>query len=340
MKPFAIAWLLSIALVGGSAIAQPVADTSESANAAFFKSPGWLGQKYFGREEYANLDAQVAEYIQSKTRTDDGRYALYMLTSELEHWFGNWGEDQDASMARKLADWHEQFPSSALQPIVAAMQMNSLAWRARGGGYSSTVTQEGWRLFSERNQRAWQILIENKKESSVIPTWYELAIQIGGEIDVPDEDLRQLFDEGIRRHPGYHPIYFTFIRQFTPRWGGNYADADEFILKQTKAKTNPEGEILYTRLYWLMDQYEDGSPSFFQDSKVNWTRMRTGFELMMRVYPASTWNQANFAMFACRAHDATAYALLRPKVDAVQFRAAAPEGISLEVCDARFMKQT
>ena len=340
MKPFAIALLLSTALFGASAFAQPATETPESSNAAFFKTPGWLGQKYFGAGDYEKLDAQVAEYTKSKTRTEDGRYALYLLTSELEDWFGNWGEDQDANMAGKLAAWHEQFPASALQPIVTAMQMNSLAWRARGGGYSSTVTEEGWRLFNERNQLAWQILSEHKKESSAIPTWYEYAIRIGGDAGAPDKELRQLFDEGIRRHPGFHPIYFTFMRHFAPRWGGNYEDAGEFILEQTKAKTNPEGEILYARLYWLMDQYENGSPSFFQDSRVSWPRMRAGFELMMRAYPASAWNQANFAMFACRARDATTYGTLRPKINAAQFRKAAPEGISLEVCDARFMQKT
>jgi hypothetical protein len=342
MKSSAIALFLG-AFLCGAATAQPAPAVPEAAppeTPAFFKEPSWLGQDYFNKDSFAKLDALVADYVKSGTRTDDGRFALYMLTSSLEEWFGLWTAEQDGSTAQKLDAWNKENPGSAMQPIVAAMQMHRTAWRVRGGGYSSTVTEEGWRLFRERDRRAWQILMDHKKESSVIPTWYELAISIGGEIDISDDELRKLFDEGIRRHPGYHPIYFTFARQFTPRWGGNYADADAFILEQTKAKTNPEGEILYARLYWLMDQYEDGSPSFFEDSLVSWRRMRSGFERMMLAYPKSAWNQANFAVYACRARDATTYALLRPKINAGQFQAAAPEGISLEVCDARFMKTT
>jgi hypothetical protein len=64
--------------------------------------------------------------------------------------------------------------------------------------------------------------------------------------------------------------------------------------------------------------------------------MRSGFEAMMKQFPSSTWNQANFAAYACRANDGATYFKLRPQVDAVQFERAAPAGISLEVCDERF----
>jgi hypothetical protein len=342
MKSSAIALFLSTLLYAASAIAQsrPLgAVDPEAGLPAFMKEPGWLGQKYFGEGDYAKLDAVVEDYTKSGKRTEDGRYALQLLSSGLENWLGLWDEGEDARMARKLSTWRERFPESAFQPIVAAMHMDANAWRARGKGYASTVTEEGWRLFNERSQRAWNILIENKAKSSVIPTWYDAAIGVGGDANVSDEQLRELFDEGVRRYPGYHPIYFAFLRQFAPRWGGNYADADEFILEQTAAKTNPDGEILYTRLYWSIDALEGRSPSFFQDSKVSWPRMRRGFELMMQAYPDSTWNAANFAIYACRARDATVYATLRPKIDAAKFKEGAPQGISMEVCDARFMKK-
>ena len=81
-----------------------------------------------------------------------------------------------------------------------------------------------------------------------------------------------------------------------------------------------------------------GSPSFFQESEVSWPRLRKGFELMQRAYPKSSWNQANFAVFACRAHDGNTYGALRPNIDPGKFKEAAPNGISLEVCDTRFLK--
>jgi len=342
MKTFAIALLLGTMTAGATAFAQQAAPTLVGVQVPQVSAAdaGWAGQQLFGAGEYNELERVVAEYTKLKTRTEDGRYALFMLTWRLADWFELWDEDQDSVMSGKLKEWRDQVPGSALQPVVAAMQMHATAWRARGRGFTSTVTKEGWQLFSERNMRAWRMLMESKKLSSAVPTWYALAIEVGADAKIPDDELRALFDEGIRRHPGYHPIYFSYARQLSPRWSGSYADADAFIVEQVAAKTNPEGETLYARLYWLIDQYNGGSPSFFQDSLVSWKRMRSGFERLMREYPNSPWNQANFTAYACRAHDATTYGLLRPKVDATQFKQAAPYGISLEICDARFLKKT
>jgi hypothetical protein len=342
MKPVAIALILSTLLGATTAIAQPISQNSQPSEAllAFLKDPARLGEQHFGAGNYEALESVVADLAKSKARTEDGRYALFMLTWHLHNWFEHWGTSSDSMMAAKLKTWNKQFPDSALQPIVAAMHMHVTAWRARGNGFSSTVTEEGWRLFKERNQRAWELLIDHKEVSSSLPTWYEKAIRIGSDAGVPDDTLRELFDEGIRRHPGYHPIYFAYIRDLAPRWGGSYAEADTFIREQTASKGVSDSDELYARLYWALDQTEQGSPSFFDESEVSWPRMRKGFERMMRAYPKSARNQAHFAMFACRAHDGNTYGMLRSKVDAGQFREAAPQGISLEVCDARFMKTT
>jgi hypothetical protein len=342
MKPAAIALFLSTLLGYATAIAQPVAPVTQPADElpAFMKEPGWVGHGYFGQGQYAKLDALVADFTKSKTRAEDGRFSLFLLTWHLHNWFEQWGAESDAQMTGRLQSWSKQFPDSAMQPIVAAMQMHVTAWRARGNGFSSTVTEEGWRLFKERNQRAWQILIDHKEVSSSLPAWYEKAIRIGSDAGLPGEVLRELFDEGMSRHPGYHPIYFAYVRELAPRWGGSYAEADTFIREQTAAKAVPDGDELYARMYWTLDQIEQGPPSFFQESKVSWPRMRKGFERMMRAYPKSARNRANFAVFACRAHDGNTYGILRPKIDPGEFNQAAPTGISLEVCDARFMKTT
>lgn len=342
MKPAATALILSALLGCATAIAQPVTPETQAASElqAFLKDPARLGEMHFGAGNFAELEAVVADLNKSKKRTADGRYASFMLIWNLHNWFEVWGADGDSMMTGKLQYWKKQFPDSALQPIVAAMYMHVTAWRARGKGFASTVTEEGWRLFKERNQRAWQTLVDHKDVSSALPFWYERAIRIGSDAGLPDDALRELFDEGIRRHPGYHPIYFAYIRELAPRWGGSYAEADTFIREQTAVKGMSDSDELYARMYWTLDQIEQGSPSFFQESKVSWPRMRRGFERMMRAFPNNARNQAHFASFACRAHDGTTYGLLRPTIDSGQFTQAAPTGISLEVCDARFMKTT
>jgi hypothetical protein len=305
----------------------------------FYTSPAGLGQRYLQDDNWAALDSLVDKLAVSGERAEDGRFWLYKVSRAANEWFETLPDEYDELLQEKFVAWRKERPDSAYASVLAAMQMHATAWRARGRGFASSVTPEGWALFRERNAKAWKLIQAGKPKSARIPAWYEEAISIGMDAGVPAAEITALFNEGINRFPGYHSLYFNYARQFSPRWGGDYAEADGFIKSMVAAKTNPEGEVLYARLYWLIDQYGGGDPNFFTESRVSWLRMRSGFALLMKQFPKSAWNQANFVAFACRAGDADTYYKWRQAVDRNEFHNAAPAGISLEICDARFTKK-
>lgn len=326
------AWIATAALTVGMAAG---AAESPSDQLAFMKEPEWLGQMHLGAREWMELDALVEKLAASGERSEDGRFHLYLLTAGIAARFH---DDLDVDNKGKFAEYRQQIPNSAFLPILEAMQMHATAWQARGEGLSSTVTPEGRQLFQERNEAAWELILAAKKTSDRLPTWYEQAIAIGTDADVRNDELTAIFNEGIKRFPGYHSIYFTYARQFAPRWGGDYDSADAFINARVAAKTNPDGEVLYTRLYWLIDQYA-ADPDFFDSSHVSWPRMRAGFEQLMKQFPNSRRNHASFVAYACRAGDGTTYFKWRQSVHPGFFRQVAPHGINLDVCDVRFTKK-
>jgi hypothetical protein len=254
---------LALAVVGSSAsvTAAPV-DRSDS----FYTSPAGLAQRYIQDDDWGALDALVDKLAVSGDRADDGRFWLYKVSRAVEEWFEALPAEYDSRLQAKFVAWQKQHADSAYGPVVAAMQLHVTAWRARGRGFSSSVTPEGWALFEERNAKAWEIIKATKPKSSRLPAWYEEAISIGMDAGASPREITALFNEGIDRFHGYHPLYFNYARQFSPRWGGNYAAADAFIKRQVASKTNPEGEVLYARLYWLIDQYGGGDPDFFTES--------------------------------------------------------------------------
>jgi hypothetical protein len=285
---------------------------------------------------FEKIDGQVDKYVATNARDVDGRPKLFVLELEFKDYLDLPGTD--AMAQEKTEAWQKDFPASAYRPIVDSMILNAAAWRARGHGFANSVTPEGWKLFHERMHDAWQMLMANRQTSSRIPSWYAHAIETGLDAGVSAPEIRELFHDGLTHHPGYFPIYFSYLRNFAPRWGGSFREADRFIREQVAAPVNVDGEMLYARLYWVLDQIEGQDESLFRQSNMSWPRMRAGFEAMMKAYPDSEWNRANFAAYACRAHDADSYGLLRPKVQDTKFWNAAPEGLSLDVCDARFRK--
>jgi hypothetical protein len=327
------AWMLVLAV----SVCSATAEGSSSADPNdFFSSPQWLAQKYLSSSDWPSLDKLIERLAKDRERSEDGRFKLYLTTSAVADRFKTTSLDMDDELRRQFEEYRTTIPESAFAPIIAAMHMHARAWRARGTGFASTVTPEGQALFKERSSSAWKSLQAAKHISSRLPTWYEQAITVGIDADVSRAEVLKLFNEGITRFPGYHPLYFSYARQLAPRWGGSYASADAFVQAQVAAKTNLEGEALYARLYWLFDQYGGRDPDFFAESMVSWPRMRKGFELLMKQFPDSAWNKANFVSFACRAGDAPTYAKWRDTVDAGVFSGAAPDGLSLEVCDLRF----
>jgi hypothetical protein len=339
MSPF-LRWVSAFTLASCLLAQVGSAATLEEQSAAYQQSPEWLGPEYLSEEQYAKLDALAEQLAASGELAEDGRPQLYKLARALAGYFETVPESFDWVWPGKFKEWRQRSPTSALVDIAEAMQVHALAWRARGHGFSSSVTPEGWKLFAERNARAWELMVAAKNPASPRAIWYQLAIDIALDADRDPSEVAALFNEGIKRFPDYFPLYFSYARQYSPRWGGSYQAADTFIRAQVAAKTNHLGDVLYTRLYWLIDQYNGADPDFFSDSRVDWIRMRTGFQSLMKQFPKGAWNQANFVSFACRAGDGPTYFKWRKTVDASEFQNAAPDGISLEICDARFTQKT
>ncbi len=319
--------------------AREAKDREVQASLALFReNPLWVGQQALRNGEWKKLEDLVESLAASGKRAPDGRLELHQLTSGIESSLEHMEEVTDKSMQKGLAEYQRQFPKSAFAPILPAMQLHGAAWRARGGGYSSTVTDEGWSLFAERSRQAWQKIMAVRSVSDRLPTWYEQAIKIGIDANIEDEELMNLFEEGIKRFPGYYPIHKAALRQLAPRWGGNYVDADTFIRAQVAASRNTEGEILYTLLYWQLDSHSGSDLGFFKDSSVDWSRMRSGFDALLKKYPAPS-NRAVFASYACRSGDASTYLKVSKGITSTEFEEYAPQGISLEVCNARFFRK-
>lgn len=303
-------------------------------------SPEWVVPQLLNDGKFEVVDAMVETFAASGERDQDGQFQLYMVTKGMHDSFEALTEQFDKIYAGMFEQWKSQAPKSAFAPIAEAMQRHAAAWRARGRGLSSSVTAEGEALFHERSTEAWTLIMAARDRSSRLPCWYEIAIWFGSDADAPQDQLDALFKEALHRFPAYYPVYFAYVRQFAPRWGGDYQSADKFIRAQVASKSNLMGDALYARLYWQIDHYAGQDQDFFTTSSVSWARMKKGFEELMAAYPRGTWNQATFTAFACRKGDAATYINLRRRVDVAQFRRAAPEGYSLEVCDARFTQRT
>lgn len=97
------------------------------------------------------------------------------------------------------------------------------AWQARGGGWASEVTEEGWKGFAKHMEAARDHLNE---AWNLNPGWPESATEMitvamaGHAHD--QESPREWFDRAVAAQLDYKPAYTAYMWSLMPRWGGSH----------------------------------------------------------------------------------------------------------------------
>jgi hypothetical protein len=298
---------------------------------------GWKAQGAYASGQFAKLDALIETLSQPDQLTDDGvprlQGVLVGLESFLDAW-KSWQSDFD-----RIAQWHKEEPDSYGADLVEVAAWMTWAWHARGDGFASTVTPEGWKLFGERLAHAEQVLHRCKARAMKSPLWYQLSLVIARDSGWDRTRYQALLDEATRRFPWYINFYISTSIYLSPKWGGSYEALDEFA-RQTVGTQLGSDHSLYTRVYWTLTENAMRDFQPFQDSKAAWPLMRAGFEGLMNRYPKSKWNLNAYAYFACRADDGSTYGALRARIGRDVIPDAWASNYSTEVCDERLLGHT
>jgi hypothetical protein len=251
------------------------------------------------KEDYAALEKLATELMKTEARFVCGLWKITPFMTGLSDPESK--DDEDWSKHQKaLEQWAKAFPDSATQRIAWASYLISYGWKARGGGYADTVTQEGWQLFREHFNQARAVLDELPR-AEWSPFAYMRRITIGMGLGEGTEEIVPIFDEGVERWPEYYDLYFAEAFRLMPRWHGKAGEWLEWLSR----KTTPENEVtdeIYARVTWeqVIFYWKEG---VFKATQVDWTRVKRGFAVMGKKYPDSWWNLSAFARLAYMADD-------------------------------------
>lgn len=265
---------------------------------------------------------------------DDGRPKLFALDGGYEFVFQS-GSDWSKSYAR-IEELKKVFPDKPFIALAEVRYWTNYAWDARGNGYGSTVTRDGWRLFHERLENAEKVLIDSKPYASSFPLWYDDMVNVQSALDRSDEERYKTFLEGAKKYKTYYPLYFTMENYLLPKWGGSWEALDSFVKWSVENTKDIDGTSMYARLYWSAYQGLRSEEKLFKDTRATWPKMKKGFEDLMARHPKSKWNLNNFAKFACVAGDKKTFLSLRRKIGKDVINDAWPEGASLDLCEAKY----
>ncbi|HEY8119046.1 MAG TPA: hypothetical protein VIE91_07400 [Methylophilaceae bacterium] len=265
---------------------------------------------------------------------DDGRPWISTLRPAYEQSFDifkDWSQALNQLNRNKIKN--QKSASLALQEADYWIQY---AWDARGRGFGSSVTDEGWKLFRERLLKAEKILVDTKPYSSDLPMWYDEMIVVQSALDRSPVERDKVFLEGAEKFKTYYPTYFTILNFLSPKWGGSWGAVDNLVTWSVNNTKETEGKSMYTRMYWAAYQGLPEGTKLFRDSYVSWPKMKAGFDDLMQRFPNSNWNLNNYAKFACLANDKKTFIALRKKIGTNIIPDAWTLDANQDLCDQKF----
>jgi hypothetical protein len=238
------------------------------------------------QEKFEELEAVAAAVRNGKTRFPGGGWKLSGFYRAINAPLG----DRDASDAdwevhlARLERWASMKPDSITAPVAVASSYRGYAWKARGGGYASEVSETGWRLFAERVKRAETSLQKAAALPARCPHWFfemqDMALSQGW----GKAQTQALFEEAITAEPQYYYYYQVQAHSLLPQWNGDEGEAERFAESSAKRVGGKEGDIIY----WLIASKlvcncgNEGS-----EDRLSWTTLRRGYDAMVQRYGTS-----------------------------------------------------
>lgn len=139
------------------------------------------------------------------------------------------------------------------------------------------------------------------------PAYYPLAISLGVDRSKDRKDLQRYVDFSMEDFPEYYPPHRAMLRALLPKWGGSYAQIDDYVeYVQDKLPAERRREM-YARLYTTLAGLEGDEVDLFLETIAKWPKMKEGYEDLLDRYPDSDWLKNMYAGMACRAKDGVTY---------------------------------
>jgi len=253
----------------------------------------------FNKGAYAELDALAERLRSQKLRFKGGGWQL----NEFYRTVGGAGSltATDAawqSHIDKLEQWIKESPASPTPRVALAHAYLRFAWKARGNGYSNTVTTEGWKLFNQRVQSSRAVLEDAAKASGPDPQWYRemQTVALAQGWDRPQVDA--LANQALANEPGYYYFATAQANYLLTKWYGKPGESERYAEEVADQAGGNEGDAAYFLIAAGLNCCRAT-----QAPALSWPRVQKGFSALDQLWGSTNYQRNVMAYLALRAGD-------------------------------------
>ncbi len=196
-------------------------------------------------------------------------------------------------------------PNHPAPLIVEGRFLISYAWDARGGGWASSVTKNGWKLMRERLAKSAEVLTKAHEMNPGLEfaAVQMLAVELGQ--GQGDERSEKWFNRALEANPNCYDACAKRLYYLEPKWHGSQEKLLAFA-RQCYDRKNWEGGLPFILLsahnklsYYGSNGYGKDA-SYFKSDAV-WEDLQSIFEGHLKRFPKDRYNLGRYAWHAVMA---------------------------------------
>lgn len=246
-----------------------------------------LISKNWSTDNFEWLDKEAARLRVSKERLPGGYWKLRALFRTLGYPLVR-NEPTDAdweSHIAKLDRWAKARPSSITAQVLIVNAWENFAWKARGTGFADSVSNDAWKIFHERIDKATTRLSESRQLKEKCPEWYLASLTIARSQGWERDEMEHLFAEGTALEPNYYYLHQAKAAYLLPRWYGEEGEWERFAEEASNRVGGEQGDALFFAIYSNMMSYH--SMDFMNTHQKDARRLLSGFRAIEKLYGPS-----------------------------------------------------
>ena len=250
---------------------------------------------------FQSVDADKAELPNGKPKID---YLYASLVFEEQAYEIRASESDFIAVIAALDSWSRAKPKSAYALVALAFAYNDYGWFARGGGFSHTVSEDGWKQLAQRQQYATTYLDKAKKLQPEQISSFVLRLNMAKDTENSDKLYPQILKEVFEKYPHAKTPYFRAVLNLQPRWGGSAGEWERFAQTSADKLSGVAGDKFYSQLVWAVDKthwYQ--KENLFREFRLDYPRIKRGFTALRASYPKSYLLLSEYCHIASLAGD-------------------------------------
>jgi hypothetical protein len=222
---------------------------------------------------------------------------------------------------RKIQDWLNRMPKSAVAKTAMSTNWYYYAWVARGCGDYPDVSFEHWQQFFDRIRIANSYLSGHDQQEN--PAAYINMLDFLRQTGGPREKIDALYEEAHSAFPTLFMLNVIYARALDTGWFGRKGDLEWLAESQLR---DPGGDIGLVTYSFIAEQAveADRDSNYFATTGLSWEKIKESFATRKRLYGLSVhdWNAYGYIAFMASDREAAreAYANFAPNWDSTIWR--------------------